>query len=142
MQKSPKEIAIDILSRRDNSIYEMRMKLKKKEIAQEGIDETIDWLIGKRLLNNKTFAQKRAESIFRTKLVGPRFIYAKLQQAKVASHIIDEALDNLATSAEWDERARKAIEQWKKVHPKHADDKIRQMRFLAARGFDRVDVIS
>lgn len=137
-QVSPKSIAIDILSRRDNSIHEMRMKLKRKGISQEDIDETIDWLVGKKLLNDNAFAQKRAESIFRTKLVGPRFISSKLREAKITTDSIDEVLENLATHEEWDERAQKAIEQWQRAHVKHKDDKLRKMRFLASRGFDNV----
>lgn len=140
MQKSPRSTAIDILSRRDNSIHEMRVKLKRKGISQEDIDETIDWLIEKKLLNDKAFAQRRAESIFRTKVIGPRFIASKLQEAKIAGEIIDEVVENIATPEEWDERARKAIEQWQKAHAKHADDKLRKMRFLASRGFGNIDI--
>ncbi|MEK7500267.1 MAG: regulatory protein RecX [Patescibacteria group bacterium] len=136
MKKSTaKEIAIDILSRRDNSIREMRMKLKQKKISPEDIEETILWLEGKKLLDDRVFAQKRAESIFRTKLVGPKFIQSKLRGAGIAGEISDEVLDELATPEEWGERAQKAIEQWQRIHPKHAEDRVRKMRFLASRGF-------
>lgn len=136
MKKSTaREIAIDILSRRDNSIHEMRMKLKRKGISQDDIDETIDWLVEKKLLNDTAFAQKRTESIFRTKLVGPRFIVSKLQEAKIAGGIIDEVVGNIAMPEEWDNRARKAIEQWQRAHVKHKDDKVRKTRFLVSRGF-------
>ena len=133
--KNLRHIAIDILSRRDNSIREMRQKLKKKGIGQDDIDETILWLQEKKLLDDNVFAQKKAESIFRTKIVGPLYIRIKLKAAGIEDNIIEETLDSLASDEKWRSRAKQAIEQWQKAHPKHANDKIRHMRFLASRGF-------
>jgi len=141
MKKSTaREIAIDILSRRDNSVREMRMKLKQKGISGEDIEDTMSWLVEKKLLDDAVFAQKRAGSIFRTKLVGPRFIEAKLREAGIASEICDEVMDTLADKEEWDARAKKAIVQWQRIHPKHAEDRVRKMRFLASRGFDKLRI--
>lgn len=135
-EKSARHIAIDILSRRDNSEKEMRQKLKRKGISQQEITDTIEWLKGKKLLNDATFAQRKAESIYRTKLVGPSYIRMKLKGAGIADSYIEEAIESLGSEKEWNTRAHDATEQWKKVHPKHANDRIRQMRFLASRGFD------
>lgn len=133
---TPKGIAIDILSRRNNSEKEMRMKLKRKGILTKDIEETIEWLTQKKLLNDPDFAQQKAESIFRTKLCGPRYITQKLREAGIAGDVIEDVVDNLASPEDWNQRAQQAIEQWQKVHPKHKDDNIRHMRFLASRGFD------
>ncbi|MCE9643355.1 MAG: recombination regulator RecX [Candidatus Andersenbacteria bacterium] len=140
MSKSPKEHAIDILARRDHSIHEMRMKLKRKIFDPEAIEDTIVWLQEKRLLNDADFAQKKAESIMRTKMAGPMYIKNKLREAGVAGEIIDDVVQNIADAEEWGIRAQKAIEQWKRAHVKHAEDKTRQMRFLVSRGFDRIDL--
>lgn len=137
MSKSPKELAIDILARRDHSVFEMKTKLRKKIFDQEKIDEVIAWLQEKRLLDDRKFAQAKAESIMRTKLCGPMYVKNKLREARIAGGIIEETVDNLASAEEWQRRAQKAIIQWQKAHPKHRDDKIRQQRFLASRGFDR-----
>ncbi len=134
--KSPRHIAIDILSRRDNSVREMRQKLKKKGVLEEEIEDTITWLQEKKLLDDRVFAQKKAESIFRTKIVGPSYIRMKLKSAGIEDTIIEETLDAFADGEQWQDRARKAIAQWKKAHPKHTEDKTRHMRFLASRGFD------
>lgn len=134
--KSPRHIAIDILSRRDNSVREMRQKLKKKGISEEEIQDTIVWLQEKKLLDDSMFAQKKAESIFRTKLVGPSYIRMKLKSAGIEDSIIEITLDDLADDDQWQVRAKQALVQWKKAHPKHAEDKTRHMRFLASRGFD------
>lgn len=134
--KNPHHIAVGILARRDNSVREIKQKLQRKGIAQSDIEETVSWLQEKKLLDESGFAQKRAESIFRTKMVGPSYIRIKLKSAGISEDIIGQALDSLADDSMWQERAKKAIAQWKKAHPKHADDKIRHMRFLASRGFD------
>lgn len=136
MSKSPKELAIDILARRDHSVREMKQKLARKNISSEDIEEVIQWLFQKRLLNDDQFAQKKAESIMRTKMCGPRYIEQKLREAGVSSDIRERVVNELASSGEWNVRAQKAIEQWKKIHPKHKDDRVRQARFLASRGFD------
>lgn len=134
--QTARTLALDILSRRDNSIREMGMKLKRKGISAENINNTVNWLKGKKLLNDSLFAQKKAESIFRTKLVGPSYIKINLKAAGIADSIIEETLDSLASDEQWQSRAKQAIDKWKKAHPKHANDKIRHMRFLASRGFD------
>lgn len=140
MSKSPKEAAIDILARRDHSIYEMRMKLKKKGVSQGDIEEVIVWLQQKRLLDDRKFAQTKAESIMRTKAVGPQYIYNKLREARIDSVSIEYVVENLCSREEWDTRAKKAVEQWKKIHPKHAGDRVRIMRFLVSRGFTSREV--
>ena len=140
MSKSPKEHAIDILARRDHSIHEMRMKLKRKIFDSEAIENTIAWLQEKRLLSDADFAQKKAESIMRTKMVGPMYIKNKLREAGIAAEIANDVVESIADDEEWGIRAQKAIEQWKRAHIKYAEDKTRQMRFLASRGFDRIDL--
>lgn len=135
-ETTPKGIAIEILSRRDNSVREMKQKLKKKGISEEDIEDTIVWLQQKRLLDDRMFAQKKAESIFRIKLCGPKYIENKLREAGIASEVIESVVDELASQEEWQERAKQAIDKWQKVHPKHAEDRVRKMRFLASRGFD------
>ncbi len=139
-ESTPKTIAIDILSRRDNSVREMKQKLKKKGIQEEDIEDTITWLQQKKLLDDRVFAQKKAESILRLKLCGPKYVENKLHEAGVSSEIIDDVISSIASEEEWEDRARQAIEQWKKIHPKHAEDRVRKMRFLASRGFDRIEV--
>ncbi len=131
-----KKLALDILSRRDNSVSEIQQKLKIKGIGQEEIADTITWLTSKKLLNDTAFAQRKAESIFRTKLVGPAYIKNKLRAARISGDISDDVVGSMASEEEWQERARKAIAAWKRAHPKHAEDKTRHMRFLASRGFD------
>ncbi len=115
------------------------MKLQRKGISQDDVAETIEWLVEKNLLNDEEFARKKAESIFRIKLCGPKYIENKLREARVCSEIIEDVIAQIASQEAWRERAKKAIVQWKRIHPRHAEDRVRKMRFLASRGFDRMD---
>lgn len=133
--RNPKHIAVDFLSRRDHSVRELQTKLRKKGIGEQDIIETIDWLKEKNLLDDRAFAAKRAEALFRTKLVGPKWIEAKLRAAGISQGIVGDVVEGLATEQEWSERSKKALAAWKRIHPKHADDTTRHQRFLMSRGF-------
>lgn len=137
--RNPKHIAVDFLSRRDHSVRELQTKLRKKGVGDQDIAETIDWLKEKKLLDDRVFAAKRAEALFRSKPVGPKWIEAKLRAAGISQNIVDDVIGSLATEQEWNERSKKAIAAWKKVHPKYADDTIRHQRFLMSRGFTQFE---
>ncbi len=130
-----KDAALKYLARRDHSTQEIRTKLKNKRIPSAVIAEVISWLAAKRLLDDTAFAKRKAEAIYQTKMVGPMYIKMKLKAAGITGQVAEDVVDNLASGSQWARRAERAMMQWKRAHPKHADDKIRQMRFLASRGF-------
>jgi regulatory protein len=138
--QNPKHLAIEILSRRDNSEKEMRKKLSRKGVSDEEIDETIVWLREKELLDDREFARKKAESIMRTKAVGPHYISNKLREVGITEEIREKTIDSLGSEQLWQNQAKKALEQWKRAHPKYEDDKVRHTRFLVSRGFDIFDL--
>lgn len=135
ISKDPKYIAQDILSRRDNSEWELRQKLAKKGVHSEEIEATIAWLKQKKYLNDEVFAQKYIESILRTKAVGKRYLAHKLKAKRIASEVINATLQELGGEEAEKALAQKAARAWQKSHPKHAQDKMRLSRFLASRGF-------
>lgn len=130
-----KYLAQGILSRRDNSEYELRQKLGKKGIYGSELEETITWLKAKKYLNDAVTAQHYIEGALRTKAVGKRYLQHKLQQKRISSDVIKETLDKLMSQEKEKELAQKAAKSWKKAHPKHADDRTRLSRFLLSRGF-------
>lgn len=132
---NPYWIAQDILSRRDHSESEVRAKLAKKGIAQQIIDDVIAKLQDARLLDDEVYARRYVESILRTKVVGPKWMRAKLKQRGVEDTLISQTLDDLVTKEVERDLLNTAAETWKRSHAKHADDKQRLMRFLASRGF-------
>lgn len=131
----PKYLAQDILSRRDNSEWELRQKLTQKGIPQEEIETTIAWLKQKKYLNDEGFAKKYIQSILRTKAVGKRYLTHKLKEKHIHEETITTTLQELVGEEVEKKLAQKAAKSWQESHPKYAQDKMRLSRFLASRGF-------
>lgn len=132
---NPKYAAQDILSRRDHSEFELRQKMKKKGFFGDELEETVEWLKTKKLLNDELFAKKYIESIILTRAVGRRYLAFKLKEKRIGEEAIGAALDELLDEATERDLAQKATSSWKKSHSKHAADKTRLSRFLLSRGF-------
>lgn len=135
MNTDPTYLAQDILSRRDNSEWELRQKLIKKGIYAAELEETIAWLKQKKYLNDEDFAKKYIQSILRTKAVGKRYLAHKLKEKHIHEETITATLQELVGEEVEKELAQKAAKSWQKSHPKYAQDKMRLSRFLASRGF-------
>lgn len=123
---------------------------------EQEIAKALQYLQEKKFLNDTRFARAYVESILRSKPVGPRYLRAKLRQKGVESGIINQAISQ-AFQADGDtpevsgsdssgvakrgseireaELIQQAASQWKKLHPKHAQDRQRLYRFLLSRGF-------
>lgn len=133
--KDIRYVAQDILSRRDNSEYEIKQKLLKKGFPLDEIEATIAWLKSKKYLSDILFAQRYVAQILRSKAVGKKYIAYKLEQKKIARSIIEEVLSEYVPDDVEKKLAKKAAANWKKVHARHAADKNRLTRFLLSRGF-------
>lgn len=125
-----------ILSRRDHSVAEVKAKLRRKGFTEEEGAKAVAFLQEQNLLDDARFARAYVNSLLASKPVGPRYLSAKLKQKGIAESIINETLLGLPAEASGEGRGvKQAAEQWKKLHPKYADDKNRLFRFLASRGF-------
>ena len=131
-----------ILARRDHSEYEVRTKLAKKGFLPEQIDEGINWLKQKQLLDDEAFAKRYVESTLRVKQVGPAWLIVKLKEKHIAEHMIEPAVFGVLDPAKEEELAWQAATRWRKSHPRKpaevGDDfayNNRLQRFLVSRGF-------
>ena len=85
--------ALDILSRREHSVLELKQKLKKKYDIEDDIEETISRLKKNNLLNDYRFSESYV--VYRKrKGFGPIKISKELESKGVAEVIIFEVLDN------------------------------------------------
>ncbi len=125
--------ALRLLARREHSRLELSLKLRQRKIESDVIERVLDdyeaegWLSDERFAD--IYARQRMDLGY-----GPLRILAELQQRGV--HVTPECLRDM-TDAEWTERAallrekrfgiRDISEDW--------DEKARQARFLARRGF-------
>ena len=122
--------ALDILSRREHSAYELKIKLKKFESDEKDLNELIEKLKASNLIDDERFAiafiRSKAQSGY-----GPSYISQYLLKKKIPSHLYDM----YSLDIDWESVCR--VEFEKKRHGKDINFKEREkiLRFLAYRGF-------
>ena len=125
--------ALDLISRREHSRYELMQKLNKRyPETRPLIEEVLDKLIVNNILDDERFAEMYINSRAR-KGFGPKKIEMELSSKHVESFIISsslEAYDN------WIENAKKELlKKFKGIVPTDYQSKIKQKQFLFTRGF-------
>ena len=125
--------ALDLISRREHSRYELMQKLNKRyPETRPLIEEVLDKLIVNNILDDERFAEMYINSRAR-KGFGPKKIEMELSSKHVESFIISsslEAYDN------WIENAKKELlKKFKGIVPRDYQSKIKQKQFLFNRGF-------
>ena len=125
--------ALDLISRREHSRYELMQKLNKRYPETRSlIEEVLDKLIANNILDDERFAEMYINSRAR-KGFGPKKIEMELSSKHVESFIISsslEAYDN------WIENAKKELlKKFKGIVPTDYQSKIKQKQFLFNRGF-------
>ncbi|GAA5233924.1 recombination regulator RecX [Verticiella sediminum] len=128
--------AVDYLSRREHSRFELSRKLARHAEEPGEVESVLDELAAQGLLSEARFA----ESLVNRKAgrLGTSRIVQELRQHGVKAESVAQVRAELAAT----ELAR-AHEVWRKRFGRPADDpagRAKQMRFLAARGFGH-DVI-
>ncbi len=132
-EPSPRNKAMDLLARREHSVFELRAKLVAREFEPDAIDTAIDSLVREGLISDDRFAAAFVASRVR-RGQGPIRIRGELRQRGVAEGLIDTNMD--AADADWIGLARSVRE--KKFGPARSlayRDRARQSRFLQHRGF-------
>jgi regulatory protein len=133
---SPADIrlaAMNLLARREHSLRELRIKLKRRFADEAVIDEQLSRLADERLQSDARFAEsyarQRAEKGY-----GPVRIREELRERGVSDADVEVALEELAL--DWRALARQVL------HGKFGDrpaadirERARQARFMQYRGF-------
>lgn len=135
-------LAINYLSYRMRSVKEMQQYLQKKEIAPETIEMIIERLVKEKNLDNQAFAHSFVKDRVLLTSKGPTVIKQELYEKGIASSIIDQALAEFSTEAQYD-KVYKFVEREVKKRTKHPHKKrMEQIRLtLMRRGFTN-DIIS
>ena len=131
--------ALDILSRREHSIHELKLKLYKKFEEISEIEEVIIRLENNNLLNDFRFAETYAR-IRKRKGFGPNKIYYELTNKG-----IKESISNKIISAEdsWEDAALKAFrKKYKDGISEDTKERLKQKNFLHNRGFSFKEIES
>tara|TARA_B100001750_G_scaffold107723_1_gene85138 strand:- start:50 stop:529 length:480 start_codon:yes stop_codon:yes gene_type:complete len=126
--------AMDYLSRREHSRYELYKKLSTHNFDRELINQELDTLIKDNLLSDERFVEA---FIFSRKKngKGPLKISSELQERGADESLINRYIEEIENS-EWLESAEKVIE--KKLGNNQQldyDNQLKMMKFLNNRGF-------
>ncbi len=123
--------ALKYLAAREHSRVELRLKLAPHAESSEQIEQALDELEARGLLS----AQRFADSMLHRKAA--KFGAARLQ-AELAQHQLPPDIAREATQALRETEFDRAHALWLRRYgavPETPQDKARQMRFLAGRGF-------
>ncbi len=133
MSRSINEVAIDVLSRREHSILEMRRKLAQKGFDEDEIDICIDKLINNNLLSEERFTESYI-NMRKRRGYGPGRIAQELRERGISEEAFAGFLDR--NNPNWHDVMRQQYR--KKYGSELADDyaeKVKRAKHLQSRGF-------
>jgi len=130
---SPRNKGLDLLSRREHSVAELRAKLLMRDFDPNAIDVAIDTLVHDGLLSDDRFAAAFVASRIR-KGQGPIRIRGELKQRGVASELIAMHLER--ADVDWARLACSVRDKkYGSARSTEYREQARQSRFLQQRGF-------
>jgi regulatory protein len=130
---SPRNKGLDLLSRREHSVAELRAKLVRRDFDSDAIDVAIDTLVHDGLLSDDRFAAAFVASRVR-KGQGPIRIRGELKLRGVADALIGRHLEQ--ADVDWIRLARSVRDRkYGAARSTVYRDQARQSRFLQQRGF-------
>ncbi|WP_086983108.1 recombination regulator RecX [Vibrio aphrogenes] len=131
---SAKEVAVQLLSRRDHGEFELRQKLKLKEFSEQDIQQALEYCIGYGWMDDVRYAKSQIrQHVFKGH--GKRRIQQELMLKRVTEDDIEQAFNE--EPQDWFELAKQTA--FKKFKGQKAQDQkayAKQIRFLQYRGFD------
>jgi len=126
--------ALDMLSRRMRSEWELRDYLKRKDYPPEVIDYTLERLKKRGYIDDRAFASAWVENRRLLKSTSKRKLQMELKQKRIVDSLIDEVLAADATDEQM--VLRQLIERKRLRYP----DQLKLMRYLAGQGYQYDDI--
>ncbi len=136
---SPRNVAMDYLSRREHSRAELKIKLNNKGFDEDDVTAVLDKLAVENLQNDARFAQSyiRYRSL---KGIGPLKIHHELKQKGIAPELLKKA--EQAEECDWYELLKRVAERkYGEETAKDLKEKQKRSRFLQQRGFVMHDIM-
>ncbi|MCL7930238.1 regulatory protein RecX [Halomonas llamarensis] len=136
-ERSPREIAITLLARREYSRAELATRLERKDVPPDEIDACLSALAEEGLQSDTRFA----ESFIRSRILrgqGVRRIESELRQRGVDSATYAAALAEVVAQegVDWFDLAREALSRRFSSPGDTPKERAKRERFLVSRGFD------
>ncbi len=128
--------ALNLISRRSRSRWELEDYLKRKDYEPEAIENILGALSEKGYVDDHDFAKRWVENRRLLKTTSQRRLRQELKEKRVANDIIDQALEEDET----DEREvlRELVER-KRKQTKYQDD-LKLMQYLSRQGYNYDDI--
>ncbi|MCZ6486844.1 MAG: regulatory protein RecX [Gammaproteobacteria bacterium] len=137
--RSIRVVAMDLLARREHSVYELTRKLKQRDFENDEIDAAIAALQQDNLQSDSRFI----ESIVNYRInagFGPIKIRYELRQKGVSEGLVDDYFSGL--DIDWQSSmAGQRIKKFGDSLPVDYKEKMKQARFLQNRGFSPESVM-
>ena len=131
---SAKSIAVNLLARREHSMYEIRQKLRQREFEDSEIDQVVAELEQGGWISDERFTEAYIR-MRQLKGFGPVRIAMELRERGVDDVLVERYIDQGAP--EWQDTLR---EQYRKQYAgrpiEDYNDKVKRIRFLQYRGFN------
>mgnify|MGYP001443394054 CR=1 FL=1 len=139
---SPYERAVGLLARREHSRRELERKLVAKGVEPDEAHDAVERLAGQGWQDEQRFAGSLARSRALAGY-GPVRIRAELGTHDLPGHVIESALEEVASQHDWREAARDLLERrLGEVAPTDPVRRRKAQALLLRRGFDGETVYS
>jgi regulatory protein len=131
-----------LLSYRDRSVRELRMRLLDRDFHQEVVEELIDYLSDQGLVDDRIFTEKWIDHTLEARPMGAMRIRYELRSKFVDDSIIDEVLQSKVDSDVERDLARRAASKKIRALEGYPVETARRrlQRFMRSRGF-QFDII-
>lgn len=124
--------AIDLLSRREHSTFELTNKLRLRDFSKSEIEATLPLLKEKNYLNDRRFTEMFIITRLRKKPEGKIIIIKRLQQKGIPYSLADEIYDSVVSSDFEKEVIQRAYE---KLSKKFGDNREKLINSMLKLGF-------
>ncbi|MNZ32283.1 Regulatory protein RecX [compost metagenome] len=127
--------AVQYLSRKPRTGYEITMRLGEKGWSEETISDVVDRLTTEGLINDSLYAQEWAGQRVKNRGKGKMWVRQELRQKGVSKPLIEEALGEISEEDEYDSAMQLGAKKWRGTSGEYLDKKRKVGAFLMRRGF-------
>jgi len=133
-----RDYAYNLLSYRDRSELELKLRLSEKGFHQEVVNELINFLKDAQLVDDRKFLNRCLDSMLSSRPMGKLRAVYELSHRLVSNNLVEDVCSRRFNPEIERELARKAANKKMKQFKKYPEEtaKVRLKSFLYRRGFD------
>jgi len=137
--RSIRAVAMDLLSRREHSTYQLTQKLRKRDFDLDEIEAALDRLQRENLQSDSRFIESTVDSRVNAGF-GPIKIKYELRQKGISMERVDDYFSGM--TVEWEQlMVAQRSKKFGQNIPVDYREKMKQARFLQNRGFSPESVM-